>query len=150
MRGDRTIDSSVEGIESLADGDDARAGGIDGEGPDLISADATLPKRALHRVRESVHLRAMALRCEIGVLGRAMQGVLCDTRTELPFTLAEERHTYAQCAEIDRRDDAQQLRSLHWSFRCGVVGVPASKSFASLRMTEMESAVFHQSFRRPY
>jgi hypothetical protein len=84
---------------------------VERERPNLIAADATFTKCAAHRTLQSIHLRAMTLGGEVGILCRAMQRVLRDTCAQPPFTLAEERDTHTQCPEIDARHDAQQLCS---------------------------------------
>ena len=100
----------IQRLEPVADRDDAGTGGIDGERTDLISANTTVAKRALHRLLERIHLRAMTLRREIGILRGAMQRILRNASAEPPFRLAEERDTHAQCPEIDTRNDAHQLK----------------------------------------
>jgi hypothetical protein len=85
--------------------------GVERERPNLISIHVTVAERIVHGTLESIHLGAMTLGGEVGILSRAMQRVLRDTCAQPPFTLAEERDTHTQCAEIDTRNDAQQLCS---------------------------------------
>ena len=87
--------------EILADRDDAGAGGIERDGPDLFAVDATGPNGLVHGADQRVHLVVVRLRLEVRIGGGTVEWILGDGGPKFAPFLREDGNAYAKRAEVD-------------------------------------------------
>ncbi len=91
----------VERLHVGIDGDDAGAGGIEGDGRDVCACDVCLREDVAGGPGEGVHLVVVRLRCLVGVLAIALEGVFGDSGSEASAGAVEERDSDAKRSEIN-------------------------------------------------
>ena len=96
----------VERLHVGVDGDDAGAGGVEGDGFDLVAGDAGLGEDVAHGGDEGGHLVGVGLGGEVGVFALAMEGVAGGGGAEAAALAVEETYAGTEGSEIDSGDDA--------------------------------------------
>ena len=95
----------VERHQIFADGDYARAGGVEGDCRYVISLDPSGSESGAHGCCQSVHMICMALRGEIRIFALSMQGIIRGGKAEAAALAIEERNADVERAEVDAGDD---------------------------------------------
>ena len=90
----------VQRSEAVVDGDDGGAGGVEGEGFDILAGDTGGFQGALGREGEGGHVVGVRLGRMVGVFFFAVEGVVCGARSYAAFFAVEEGDSYAQGSEV--------------------------------------------------
>jgi hypothetical protein len=92
-------------LEILPDGNDRRAGRVDGDRQHVIAVDAAVREREPHRDNERFHVGSVRLRSEIWIGTIALHGILADTCADRSTLAVDERDANALRTVVDARND---------------------------------------------
>ena len=93
----------VEGDQAVADDDDCRAGGVDGEGPDVAAIHGGGGQRPAHRLDQTVEMGLMRLGGEVGIAGVPHDRVLSDPGAHHAPEMIHDRDPDTLGPEVDPR-----------------------------------------------
>jgi hypothetical protein len=85
----------IEGLHVGVDGNDAGAGGVEGDGGDLVAVDTGGLHRCAGRFGEGAHVVSMGLGCEVGIFAFAMERILGDGGAETAAIAVDDGDTHA-------------------------------------------------------
>src|SRR5216684_7114190 len=101
----------IEGLKVCVYGNDARTGGVDGQGGNLVARDACGGSGLASGLGEGAHVVVVALRGVVGVIFLAMQRILGDSGAKTAALRVDDGDAYAQGAEICARYDGHEMVS---------------------------------------
>src|SRR6266849_1861664 len=101
----------IERLKVCVCGNDAGAGGVDGEGGNLVAGDTCGGSGFASSLGEGAHVVVVALRGVVRVIFLAMQRILGDSGAETSALRVDDGDAYAQGAEICARYDGHEMVS---------------------------------------
>jgi hypothetical protein len=95
----------VEWLEVFVDGDDAGAGGVEGDGDDAFAGHAGLFKNGTSGADEGLHLVVVGLGSEVRIFALAVERILGRCSADGALLAMDESDADTEGSEIDASDD---------------------------------------------